>query len=86
MAKLSPMAHCCLYLSITAVLFLGYLTYLAAFDPERLHIINPGEKEDIRVTKAWQSSGIAMFVPFYHSVLRPYRWRTTFHEVQRQRS
>jgi hypothetical protein len=66
MAKMTPLANCCMYFSITGVLFLGYMTFMAAFDPERLHIINPGEEPDIRVSRAWHASGIAMFVISSH--------------------
>ena len=75
------MAHCCLYMSIAAVVFLSFLTYLAAFDPARLKIIGTGEKEDIRVTKAWQSVGIAAFVEFSNSVLRSHCGRSAVHEI-----
>ena len=64
MAKLGIWGHCCLIYSLAAVLFLGWLTILAAFDPVRIKIIGPGEHHDIRVVRGWTSSGVATFVGF----------------------
>lgn len=40
----------------------GFITYVLAFDPHRLHIIPVGAKPDERVTKAWTTCGIALLV------------------------
>lgn len=62
MAKLGLWGHVCLIYSVAAVVFLGWLTILAAFDPVRLRIIGPGEHHDTKVVRAWTSCGVATFV------------------------
>jgi hypothetical protein len=64
MGKLGVCGHICLVFSGMGVVFLGFMTLLAVFDPERLHIVGPHEEaHGVKVVRAWTSSGIATFVP-----------------------